>query len=84
MPPSAKTMAEQIAQAATAFQEQRTGHEPRSVSVVLSDDTPVVTLHEALTPAETALLKDSRGRCPRSGVSLPAFRRLSSVSAAEN
>ena len=38
-------MAEQIAQAATAFQQQRTGHEPKSVSVVLSGDTLVVTLH---------------------------------------
>jgi len=61
MLPSAKTMAEQIAQAATAFQEQRTGHEPKSVSVVLSDDTPVVRLLKALTPAEPALSKTPEG-----------------------
>ena len=39
------TMAQQIAQAAMAFQQQRTGHGPESVTVVLSDDTLVVTLH---------------------------------------
>ena len=61
MPPSAKTMAEQIAQAATAFQEQRTGHEPKSVSVVLSDDTLVVTLHGALSPAEQAMAQSPDG-----------------------
>lgn len=38
-------MAEQIAQVATAFQQRRTGHESKSVSVVLSGDTLVVTLH---------------------------------------
>jgi uncharacterized protein YbcI len=31
------------------------------VTVVLSDDTLVVTLHGALTPAETALAKDPAG-----------------------
>ena len=33
------TMAQQIAQVASAFEEQRTGHAPRSVTVVLSDNT---------------------------------------------
>ena len=49
------TMAEQVAQAIKVFQEQRTGYPPKAVTVVLSDDTLVVTLHEALSPAERAL-----------------------------
>lgn len=49
------TMAEQVAQAIRVFQEQRTGYPPKAVTVVLSDDTLVVTLHEALSPAEKAL-----------------------------
>jgi len=50
------TMAQQIAQAASAFEQQRTGHVPKSVTVVQSDGTLVITLHGALSPAERALL----------------------------
>ena len=49
------TMAQQVARAISVFQEQRTGYPPKAVTVVLSDDTLVVTLHEALSPAEKAL-----------------------------
>ena len=49
------TMAQQVAQAAIASQQLRTGHLPKAVTVVLSEDTLVVTLHGALTPAEEAL-----------------------------
>ena len=55
------TMAQQIAQAASDFEKRRTGHSPKSVSVVLSDETVVVTLHGALSPAETALSKNPVG-----------------------
>lgn len=55
------TMAERIARAARDFQQQRTGHVPKAVTVVLSNDTLVITLHEALTPAERALAKTSAG-----------------------
>ena len=55
------TMAEQVAQAARDFQKQRTGHSPTAVTVVLSNDTLVITLHEALTPAERALAKSAAG-----------------------
>ena len=48
------TMAQRVAEAIRVFQEQRTGHSPKAVTVVLSDDTLVVTLHEALSPAEKA------------------------------
>jgi uncharacterized protein YbcI len=55
------TMAQQVAEAASAFQQQRTGHAPKAVTVVLSEDTLVVTLHEALTPAERDLAKSPAG-----------------------
>lgn len=55
-------MAEQIAQAAIAFEQRRTGnHVPKSVTVVLSEGTLVITLHEALSPAERALAKSPVG-----------------------
>jgi uncharacterized protein YbcI len=55
------TMAQQVAQAISVFQERRTGHSPKAVTVVLSDDTLVVTLHEALSPAEKALASTPEG-----------------------
>ena len=58
---ASSTMARQIARAASAFQGERTGHVPQSVTVVLSDDTLVITLHEALSPAEKALAKSAAG-----------------------
>jgi len=61
MTQSTETMAEQIAQVATEFQHQRTGHEPKSVSVVLGGDTLVVTLHGALSPAEQAMAQSPEG-----------------------
>jgi uncharacterized protein YbcI len=54
-------VARQVAEAASAFQQQRTGHAPKAVKVVLSEDTLVITLHEALTPAEKNLAKSSVG-----------------------
>ena len=61
MPNLPKTMAQQIAQAAATFQQQQTGHEPKSVSVVLDGDTLVVTLHGALSPAEQAMALSPEG-----------------------
>ena len=55
------TMAQQIAQAASAFEHLRTGHGPKSVTVVLSEETLVVTLHGALSPAEKALAQTPAG-----------------------
>jgi uncharacterized protein YbcI len=55
------TMAQQVAQAAIASQQLRTGHLPKAVTVVLSEDTLVVTLHGALTPAEEALSMTPEG-----------------------
>jgi len=58
---SKPTMAQKVAQAALAFHQQRTGHVPKAVTVVLSGDTLVVTLHEALSPAERALARNPAG-----------------------
>jgi uncharacterized protein YbcI len=58
---SKSTVAQQIAQAASAFQKKRTGHAPTSVTVVLGADTLVVTLHGTLSPAEQTLAKTPEG-----------------------
>src|SRR5436305_2991114 len=58
---SSGTMAQQVARAASAFQKQRTGLAPKSVTVVLSEDTLVITLHGALSPAEKALAQSPAG-----------------------
>ena len=56
------TVAEQIAQAAIAFEQRRTGnHVPKSVTVVLSEGTLVITLHGALSPAERVLALNPTG-----------------------
>jgi len=55
------TRAQEIAEAVTAFQRQTTGHAPRAVTVVLSQDTLVITLHEALSPAERDLARSPEG-----------------------
>ena len=55
------TVARQIAHAASVFEQQRTGNTPKSVTVVLSDTTLVITLHGALTPAEQALTRTAEG-----------------------
>jgi uncharacterized protein YbcI len=58
---STPTMAQRIAEAATTFQRQRTGRAPKSVTVVLSGDTLVITLHGALSPAEQAMAQSPDG-----------------------
>ena len=55
------TMAQQVAEAVSAFQHRQTGYQPKAVTVVLSEDTVVVTLHEALSPAEKALARTPEG-----------------------
>jgi uncharacterized protein YbcI len=61
MKDSESAMAQQIAKVATAYQTERTGHAPASVTVVLSEDTLVITLLDALTPAEKALALSADG-----------------------
>lgn len=57
----ASGVAEQIARAASNYEFERTGRRPGSVTVVLGQDTVVITLHEALSPAERALAKSPTG-----------------------
>ena len=71
-------MARQVAEAAIAFQQHRTGHRPRSVTVVLSGDTLVVTLHGALSPAEQALAGS-----PAGAARVQEFHRVLFAAAAE-
>jgi uncharacterized protein YbcI len=61
MDQSPQTVAQQIADMASALQQQRTGHAPTAVKVVLGDDTLVVTMLDALTPAEKVLARSSAG-----------------------
>ena len=61
MEKSDSAVAQQIARAAIAFERQRTGHTPKSVTVVLSENTLVITLHGALSPAERALAQSPDG-----------------------
>lgn len=59
--PSRATIAEQIGHAASAFELLRTGHRPKSVTVVLREETLLITLHDALSPADKELLKSPPG-----------------------
>ena len=54
-------VAAQLAQIASRIHEERTGRRPKAVTVVLSEDTLVITLHEALTRAETELARSPAG-----------------------
>ena len=58
---SDSSMAQQIAEAASAFEQLRTGNLPKTVTVALSEKTLVITLHGALSPAEQALAKSPEG-----------------------
>ena len=60
-PTRAVPMAEQIAVAARAFQQERTGLAPKAVGVVIDGNTLVVTLKGALSPAEQAMAQTPEG-----------------------
>lgn len=55
------TIAQRLAQVASDFQLKRTGHAPKSVTVVLGANNLVITLHGAVTPAEQALAATPAG-----------------------
>ena len=70
-----ESMAQQIAQAAIAFEQRRTGNKlPKAVTVVLSEGTLVITLHEALTPAEKAMAQTPERGCQSARVSSAIVR----------
>jgi uncharacterized protein YbcI len=58
---STAALSKELAQIALAMQSERTGHTPKAVTVVASDETVVLTLHEALTPAEKILARSEHG-----------------------
>ncbi len=60
-PMSSSNLSKELAQIALAMQSERTGHTPKAVTVVASDETVVLTLHEALTPAEKILARTESG-----------------------
>ena len=55
------TIAEQIAEAARDSQEKRTGHRPKAITVIFSGNTLVITLNDALSPAEKEMAKSPAG-----------------------
>jgi uncharacterized protein YbcI len=70
-------MAQQIAQAAIAFEQRRTGNRgAKSLSVVLSEGTLVIPLHEALSPAEKVLARSPAGAARSQALSSVADKIL--------
>ena len=60
-PMSSVDLSKELAHIALAMQSERTGHAPKAVTVVASDETVVLTLHDALTPAEKILARTEDG-----------------------
>ena len=60
-PLTPSALSEELAKVALAMQAERTGHTPKAVTVVASEETVVLTLHEALTPAEKILARSESG-----------------------
>lgn len=63
-------MAQQIAEAASAFERERTGQSPKWVTVVLRGETLVITVHGALSLPEQALAQS-----PQSAARVQEFHR---------
>ena len=70
-------IAQQLAHVAGVLQQQRTGLAPKAVTAVLSEDTLVVTLHDALTPAEKALARTPEGAAQVQEFHRPLFSKTS-------
>lgn len=56
-----ETVERQISDAVSEFQEQTTGHRPQQVTVLVGENTLVVTLRDGLAPAERALARTPAG-----------------------
>jgi len=61
METSRSAMAQQIAQAVKGFELQTGSHQSTSMTVVLCDQTLVITMHGALSPIEHGLAQSSSG-----------------------
>ncbi len=73
------TIAHRVAQAASNFQKKRTGHVPKAVTVVLGDDTRMVTLNAALTSAAQAVATNPASAAPVQGFHRQLFANSSHV-----
>ena len=73
------TMTQQIARAASAFEHQRTGHAPTGVTVVVNEDTLVITLRGGLSEVEKSL-----SRCQQDAAQVQGFHRLLFTSSSES
>jgi hypothetical protein len=62
------TMAQKIAEVASASEQRRTRHAPKAVTVVLSGDTLVIALDGALSPADVPILRSEVSERIRAGV----------------
>ncbi|NDC63747.1 MAG: DUF2294 family protein [Planctomycetia bacterium] len=60
-PAKSADFSKELAEIALSMQSERTGHTPKAVTVVASEETVVLTLHEALTPAEKILASTEAG-----------------------
>jgi uncharacterized protein YbcI len=56
-----KSQMTQLARVASTLQRQRTGVAPKAATAILSENTLVVTMEEALTPAERDLVRTPQG-----------------------
>ena len=54
-------MTQKLAGVASKLQQKRTGVAPKAATAILSENTLVVTLDGALTPAEKALVRNPQG-----------------------
>ena len=54
-------MAQKVVDAIKRFQTELTGHAPKVITDMWSDETLAVTLHEALSPAEVVMSQNADG-----------------------
>jgi hypothetical protein len=65
-PMSSSQLSKELAQIALAMQSERTGHTPKAVTVVASEETVVLTLHEAARSPGRRRSSNTIGPCSRS------------------
>lgn len=71
-------MAQEVAQAASTFEQRRTGRVPKSITVVMTENTLVITLHDILSEAEKAVTRE-----PKGAAEVQEFHRQLFVSSAD-
>jgi len=76
---STSQMTQQLARVASTLQQQTTGVAPKAVTAILNENTLVVTLEDALTPAEKALV-----RTPQGAAQVQEFHRQLFASSSES